>query len=350
MQQIKPGKKTINPRELLSLPQGREQLASLLQKEGGYVPQKRPLLALCNAIRRGWPLLCEGARGGGKTALGEALAKACNLPLFYLQCMDGLALADLLFSWDTTAQDQYVRQQTSHDTPLQQAQAQQWTLPFVVLGEVLAAFQYASLSLYPPVLIVDEADKLNPLMQDALLQVLACGYADIPRLRPEGLVGMTPDMPPAKRKQTYPIVILTSNNMRGGISSPLRSRNRVTFIKPPNEEEEVRILRARAPAAPPALLLQTVKLLRAIRRLGTVVEKPGLRESIEFLLTLIDFQVPAINAAVIEEHLDCLAKTETDMENMLSGLARLERSIQDPDAMLEELVQSLFPRPRVAAR
>ena len=46
--------------------------------------------------RRGHGTLCfHGPPGTGKTALAESLAAACNLPLFYLQGMEGLTLADV---------------------------------------------------------------------------------------------------------------------------------------------------------------------------------------------------------------------------------------------------------------
>ena len=48
-----------------------------------------------HVLRSGKPWLIEGPRGGGKTALAEALALACNLPQFYLQGMEGLELGDV---------------------------------------------------------------------------------------------------------------------------------------------------------------------------------------------------------------------------------------------------------------
>jgi len=41
------------------------------------------------------PWLIEGPRGGGKTALGEALAQSLQPPLFLLQGMQGLTLDDV---------------------------------------------------------------------------------------------------------------------------------------------------------------------------------------------------------------------------------------------------------------
>jgi MoxR-like ATPase len=50
-----------------------------------YVIQRRMLADLKHVLLSGKPWLIEGPRGGGKTALAEAIAQACNLPCFYLQ-------------------------------------------------------------------------------------------------------------------------------------------------------------------------------------------------------------------------------------------------------------------------
>ena len=59
-------------------------LADMLASTG-YIIQRRILIDLAHTLRSRKPWLIEGPRGGGKTALAEALAKACNLSTFYLQ-------------------------------------------------------------------------------------------------------------------------------------------------------------------------------------------------------------------------------------------------------------------------
>src|SRR5262244_268213 len=103
-----PNLPVINPRSLL-VEVGEQAIADLLHASG-YVIQRGMLRDLCHALRSGLPWLIEGPRGGGKTALAESLAEACNLPIFYLQGMEGLTLADVLYGWDRAAQTQWVRQ------------------------------------------------------------------------------------------------------------------------------------------------------------------------------------------------------------------------------------------------
>ena len=124
MQQNNSGLPIINPRRLLD-ESGEQALADLLRGTG-YVIQHGMLRDLCHVLRSGLPWLIEGPRGGGKTALAEALAEACNLPMFYLQGMEGLTLADVLYDWDREAQTQWVRQAVAMGCGFEEARAGQW--------------------------------------------------------------------------------------------------------------------------------------------------------------------------------------------------------------------------------
>src|SRR5215471_810981 len=119
MQPNDPSLPAINPRLLLA-EEGEEALADLVRGVG-YVIQNPMLRDLAHALRNCLPWLIEGPRGGGKTALAEALAEACNLPCFYLQGMQGLTLDDVLYTWDREGQNQWVRQATAAGKSLTEA-------------------------------------------------------------------------------------------------------------------------------------------------------------------------------------------------------------------------------------
>ncbi len=119
--------------------------------------------------------------------MAEAMAEACNLPVFYLQGMEGLTLADVLYDWDREGQTQMVRQELAAGTRLKDAQDKQFTREYLILGEALGAFDYAGSHDDVPILIIDEADKLQEKVEDMLLQLLGRGYAHVPRF---GDVGM----------------------------------------------------------------------------------------------------------------------------------------------------------------
>src|SRR5215813_1534577 len=285
-----PAKESVDPRRKLER-EGLDALASMLARSG-YVIQGRLLVDLGHALRSRKPLLIEGPRGGGKTALAEALASACNLTTFYLQGMDDLTIADVLYSWDREAQTQMVRQELAAGSLLSEAQAKQFSREYLILGEALAAFNYADKYFDPPVLILDEADKLTEKIEDMLLQLLGRGCAHVPRF---GNVGVSD-------RSRWPIVILLSNDIRHDLSSPLRSRCLYAWLDAPTPREEVRILHARAPMASRNLVGAVTRLINCIRRdMPAVRDKPGLRESIDLLEALMRDGVWALTAAVIDQ-------------------------------------------------
>jgi len=323
-----PKRPSIDPRQMIER-EGLRALAATLTS-AGYIIQRRMLVDLGHSLRSRKPLLVEGPRGGGKTALAESLAEACNLTSFYLQGMDDLTIADVLYSWDREAQTQMVRQELAAGTKLREAQDKQFTREYLILGEALAAFEYAGLNNNPPVLIIDEADKLTEKIEDMLLQLLGRGLAHVPRF---GNIGVTD---PAR----WPVVILLSNDIRHDLSAPLRSRCLYTWLDPPTPKEEVRILRARAPGASDDLVRGVTKLVNRIRRdMPAVRDKPGLRESIDLTEALVRSGVEAITSEVIDEHLCFLGKRHKELLNLRQGIARMEFAIRMVDPEIDEWVR-----------
>jgi MoxR-like ATPase len=324
-------KPSIDPREVIER-DGADGLADLLAS-AGYIIQRRALIDLAHALRSRKPLLIEGPRGGGKTALAESLALGCNLTCFYLQGMDDLTIADVLYSWDREAQTQMVRQELAAGTPLSEAQAKQFSREYLILGEALAAFDCAEMYFDPPVLILDEADKLTEKIEDMLLQLLGRGCAHVPRF---GNIGVSDRL-------RWPIVILLSNDIRHDLSSPLRSRCIFTWLDPPTPREEVRILHARAPMASPELVGGVIRLINCIRRdMPAVRDKPGLRESIDLIEALVRDGVGDLTAEVIDQYLCFLGKRHKELLNLRQGLARLETAAHRDDDEIDEWVEWAF--------
>jgi MoxR-like ATPase len=333
MQPNDPNLPAINPRLLLA-DQGEDALADLLRGTS-YVIQRPMLRDLAHALRNCLPWLVEGPRGGGKTALAEALAGACNLPVYYLQGMEGLTLADVLYDWDREAQTQWVRQMVATGHGFEEARAGQWTREFLILGEALAAYERAARGGVIPVLICDEFDKVSEKIEDMLLQLFARGYAHIPRF---GEIGV--------RDQTrWPVAVLLSNDHRHDLSAPMRSRCLYSWLPPPTPREEARILQTRCPQSPRLLLVKMVKLINAIRSLPGIIDKPGLRESIALLRALVETGHADLDAKTLERHLCFLAKRRLDLENLRKSLARVEMMMELPDAEIESWIDELEEEP-----
>jgi MoxR-like ATPase len=329
MQANNPNLPFINPRSLLG-ENGEQAIADLLHTTG-YVIQRGMLRDLSHVLRSGLPWLIEGPRGGGKTALAESLAEACNLPVFYLQGMEGLTLADVLYDWDSEAQTQSVRQAVAMGQSFDEARARQWTREFLILGEALAAYERAAQDHVIPILICDEFDKVSEKIEDMLLQLFARGYAHVPRY---GEIGVCD-------QARWPVVILLSNDQRHDLSSPMRSRCLYSWLPAPTLREEGRILKARCPQASHLLLLKMVKLINAIRGLPGIVDKPGLRESIALMRTLVNAGHQDLSIHEIESHLCFLAKRHLDLENLRKSLARVEAVMEAPNSEIDVWIDEL---------
>lgn len=308
MQPRKLNKKSIDPRKLSRL-----ELKDLLV-EIGYVPQEMVLTDVVEMLSAELPLLIEGPRGAGKTALAEALAESCNLNLFYFQCMEGLSLGDLLYEWEKEAQNQFIEQAVKSGMSLSEARRQIWTRDFLKIGEILSAFMETSNDLLPNILVIDEVDKLPVANEDMLLQILARFYAHIPRLQPDSKIALPENQPP-------PIIFLTSNNMRSGISAPMRSRFLFTEVYSPSPLEEMEILKAQVNNANPELLRQIVRMMVKIRSLPNLApdNKPALREAISLLKSLTKKNISTLSYAVFESHICHFAKTGKDRKSLISA-------------------------------
>lgn len=310
-------KPIINPRQVVR-DGGAAALAELLAGTG-YMVQERLLNDLVQAIRKGRPHLIEGERGSGKTALAEALAEACNLPMFYLQGMEGLTLEDVLYSWDREGQSQFVRQAIASGMKLAEARAEQWGPEYLLFGEALGAFEYAARTGIVPILIVDEIDKLQDTIEDMLLQLFGRGFAHIPRY---GDIG-------AKDPELWPIVELLSNDIRHDLSPPMRSRCVYTWMDMPSAREEVAILRARVPQASAEAVAWVAKLLECIRGIPGVQDKPALREGIDLLDVLVRDRIKRLDEGVLISYLCLFAKRRGDRSYLEQSMARIELAVND---------------------
>ena len=323
-------KAIINPRQVVRHG-GAAALAELLAGTG-YMVQERLLNDLVQAIRKGRPHLIEGERGSGKTALAEALAEACKLPIFYLQGMEGLELGDVLYSWDREGQSQFVRQAIASGMILAEARAQQWGAEYLMFGEALGAFEYAGRTGIVPILIVDESDKLEDRIEDMLLQLFGRGYAHVPRY---GNVGV-------KDPELWPIVVLLSNDIRHDASPPMRSRCVYTWMDMPSAREEVAILRARVPQASAEAVGWVAKLLECIRGIPGVQDKPALREGIDLLDVLMRDRITCVDEAVLTSYLCLIAKRRGDRSYLEQSMARIELAVNDSHEEIDAWVAQEF--------
>jgi MoxR-like ATPase len=295
-----PNEPSLDVRQLLA-ERGIDGLAELMRERSGYVPRDRQMKDLAEAIGCGRPLLCKGAPGCGKTAFGKALRYALNVPRFYLQCHEDLKSEDILYYWADKG--------GTH------------TRENLVLCDPLAAYDYCVTAGVAPVLHVDELDKTNRGQEYQLLEVFEERQATVPNLTPYNVVGI-----PEGSDHLGPVVIVTANEERE-LSEPMESRCIGTYFRIPTPAEEVAILRSRVPAVSERLLGEFVKMMHVIRHTCNVERKPGIRESVSFLGSVVRKGVTRIDWAVIDAHLGHIAKNEGDADNIYLKRQVLEDSV-----------------------
>jgi MoxR-like ATPase len=330
-----PNKPSLNPRRVLA--SGGKQALDRLLRSAGYVPQAQTLNDLALALRRSKPLLLGGRRGTGKTSVAEDLAKACNLPLYAPPGHEAIDEKDMVGGWDRSEQEITVRQAVAGGMSLVEARAQKWHADFFESGEFLNAYKEAARAAVcgdpPPVLLLDEIEKLSLKLQHTLLQPLARGFADVPNLA--GVIGV-------ERPEHRPIVILTSNDL-SKLSEPLTSRCFVTWVYPPTPPEEIRILRARVPDASPEMVAAVAAMMNYIREEMTdLLNKPGIRESRDLLEALTEDGVTVITIDVVREYLACLGKGKSELEVLAQSDEGLADAANNPEPEIIEWVREAF--------
>jgi hypothetical protein len=82
----------------------------------------------------------------------------------------------------------------------------------------------------------------------------------------------------------------------------------------------------------------------------TVKDKPGLRESIALLRSLTTEDVREISAEAIDDHLGFIARNADDLTNLELGLMRLERAAHAPDAVIDEMIETVFSERKIQLR
>jgi MoxR-like ATPase len=317
-------KPSLDPR--LVLRAGGKQALNRLLRSVGYVPQEQTLNDLALALRRSKPLLLGGPRGAGKTAIAEDLAEAFNLPLYYIPGHEGIDAADVMGRWDRAEQEITVRHAVAAGLALAEARRAKWDWDFYEAGEFLDAYKEAQRAAAagepPPVLLIDETEKLPVELQHVLLQPLARGFADVPKL--EGIVGV-------ENPSHRPIVILTSNDL-DKLSEPLTSRCFVTWVYPPTPQEEIRILRARVPDAAPETLAAVASMVNFIRdEMPEIRNDPGIRESRDLLEALVEDGVSQITTETVREYLACIGKGKKEQEVLRQNDDGLAWAAANPD-------------------
>lgn len=275
-----------------------DQVAALAEQlaADGYVADRPLAMALHLASALEQPLLLEGEPGVGKTSVAESLATVTGARLVRLQCYEGLTAQQALYEWDYIRQLLSIRLGEASGESREALRAGIFAEDFLLRRPLLDAIW--PVDDRPVVLLVDEVDRADEEFEALLLELLSQFQITIPEI---GTVH-------ARRR---PTIVLTANRTRA-LSDALRRRCLYHWIPFPDIEREIRILKARLPAAATLLTEEVCRFVERVRA-GYYRKSPSVSETVDWLRALTLLGARRLSADRIDDTLGVLLKDNDDL-------------------------------------
>lgn len=289
-----------------------DQVQSLLSGQG-YVCGRALATVVFLSLKLGRPLFLEGEAGVGKTEIAKALAAGLNRRLIRLQCYEGLDAASAVYEWNFAAQMVAIRSaEAAGGADRKALQHELFSDEFLIERPLLEAMRPDENG--APVLLIDELDRADEAFEAYLLEILSEWQVTIPEF---GTVAA----------KTPPIVIVTSNRTRE-IHDALKRRCFYHWVDYPTVEDELDILRRKAPEAGAALGEQVVRFVQRLRG-ANLFKAPGVAETIDWAQALVELDCVAIDPAQADSTMGVLLKYQDDIARISgSEAARILTEVQ----------------------
>lgn len=273
-----------------------------------YILSDGLAVSLFLALRKQRPLFLEGEAGVGKTEVAKTLSALLGRRLIRLQCYEGLDIAAAAYEWN------YARQMMQIQSAGQGvlSSADLFKTENLIERPLLEALRDDGSG--APVLLIDELDRADEAFEAYLLEILSEWQMTIPEF---GTIAAT----------TPPVVIITSNRTRE-IHDALKRRCFYHWVDYPSVEDELDILRRRAPEAGVVLAEQVVRFVQKLRD-ARLFKTPGVAETIDWAQALVELDCVAIDPASADSTMGVLLKYQDDI-SLITGseAARILSEVQ----------------------
>jgi len=273
--------------------------------EAGYIYDETLATTLLVALKLGRPLLIEGAAGVGKTEVAKVMAYALGRDLVRLQCYEGLDESKAIYEWNYQKQLLSIQVGMSAKDAAGTSAADSAALTKSLFSEdyLLERPLLKSIrSERPVVLLIDEIDKADEEFEAFLLELLSELQLSIPEI---GTV----------KAKSIPFVVLTSNRARP-LSEALRRRCAYLYIKYPDIEKEVAIIKAKMPGTDDRLALAVAQAVHDLRENDNILKKPSIAEALDWTAALEALGAPDLTPEVMAQTAGFVLKNEEDLEEL----------------------------------
>ncbi len=268
----------------------------------GYVADRPLATAVFLCLRLQKPLLLEGEAGVGKTEVAKVLATILGAELIRLQGYEGIDIAHAVYEWNYARQIMAIRlAEAGGERP------EVFGPDFLIKRPLLRSLE-AGAGGRPPVLLLDELDRVDDEFEAYLLEILSDFQVSIPEL---GTI----------RAEVRPVVIITSNRTRE-LHDALKRRCLYHWIEYPSFAKEYAIITSKVPEAAEQLRRQVVSFVQRLRDLD-LYKMPGVAETLDWTRALTVMGQQVLDATVVDETLGVILKNQEDVLRVRGSEARI---------------------------
>ncbi|WP_419908386.1 AAA family ATPase [Candidatus Poriferisodalis sp.] len=273
-------------------------------RSAGYLASRGLATATLIGMRLGRPILLEGEVGVGKTEMAKCLAQIGGRQLIRLQCYEGIDTYQALYEWDYARQMLHVRALSESELTDAEAVSGLYGSDFLIERPLLSAIRAGS----DAVLLIDEIDRADDEFEAFLLELLSDFQITIPEI---GTIAAA----------SRPLVVLTSNRTRE-LHDALKRRCLYHWIGYPSFDEEIEIVRLRAPDAVETLARKVVAAVQRLRDMD-LAKPPGVAETLDWVDALGVLGTGDLDAPAAADTIGAVIKDRDDLELVEAELDRV---------------------------